>query len=163
MAKQNIKPTRKKPLTKAKKKALATKLQQTVNKVSTKGLFFKTRNRIGDWQIVDGRNKSVVLESVLLVESANHILSSLNNSNQRQIKNLILSYTSSLKSYQREIFKHLNDIMFYKHTLKTTESLVLFHSTEARVDLSLMKLKHAREELHAKLAVNTHHGKYLIA
>ena len=76
MAKQNIKPTRKKPLTKAKKKALATKLQQTVNKVSTKGLFFKTRNRIGDWQIVDGRNKSVVLESVLLVESANHILSS---------------------------------------------------------------------------------------
>lgn len=161
MAKQNIKHTRKKPLTKAKKKALATKLEQTVNKVSTKGLFFKTKTKGGDWNIVDGKNKKVVLENVLLVESANHILNSLNNSNQKQVKKLIHSYTGSLQQYQRPIFKHLNDIMFYKHTLKTTKSMVLFFSTEARVDLSLMNLRHAREELHIKLTTNTHHGKYL--
>ena len=162
MAKQNTKLTSKKPLTKAKKQALANKLKQTVNKVSTKGLFFKTRTTDGNWNIVDGKNKTIVLESVLLVESANHMLNSLNHSNQRQVKQLLNSYTTSLKTYQGAIFKHLNDIMFYKHTLKTTESSVLYHSTEARVDLSLMKLRKAREELHTKLATNTHHGKYLV-
>jgi hypothetical protein len=162
MAKQNTKHTRKKPLTKAKKKALATKLEQTVNKVSIKGLFFKTRTKTGDWNIVDGKNKTIVLQDILLVESANHMLNSLNNSNQKQVKRLIHSYTGSLQEYQKRIFKCLNDIMFYKHTLKTTKSSVLFHSTEARVDLSLMNLRHAREELHVKLATNTHHGKHLI-
>ena len=51
--------------------------------------------------------------------------------------------------------------MFYKHTLKTTNSDVLFFSTEARIDLSLLYLRKARTELHNKLDVNSLHGIHL--
>ena len=68
----------------------------------------------------------------------------------------------TLKNYQNDVHKHLNDIFFYKHTMKTTKDNVLFYATEARVDMSLMKLRHCREELHNKLEINSLHGIHLV-
>jgi len=161
MAKQNTKHTRKSRLTKAKKEVLAKKLEQTVKNVSRKGLYFKRKTKTNEYQIVDGKTKEVVLDEILLVESANQLLKTMNNANQKQITKLIPSYRQSLERYQGPIQKHLNDLMFYKHTLKTTQSKVLFFSTEARVDLSLMYLRKARAELHNKLDVNSLHGIHL--
>lgn len=161
MAKRNTKSTRKPRLTKAKKLALAKKLEQTVKAVSTKGLYFKRRAKDSNWQIVDGRNKEIVLDDIVLVESANQLLTTMNNANQKQIAKLLPSYRESLNRFQSPISKHLNDLMFYKHTLKTTKSQVLFFSTEARIDLSLLYLRKARAELHTKLDVNSLHGIHL--
>ena len=45
MVKQNTKSTRKKRLTKKQKLDIANKLESTVQKISKKGLFFKTKNK----------------------------------------------------------------------------------------------------------------------
>ena len=68
----------------------------------------------------------------------------------------------TLKQYHNPLQKHLTDIVFYKHTMKTTTDTILFYATEARVDISLMKLRHCREELHNKLEVNSLHGIHLV-
>ena len=162
MVKQNTKYTRKKRLTKKQKLDIANKLESTVNKVSKKGLFFKTKNKFGDWSIVDGRTKKVLLDNILLVESANIILRTLTTASIKQLQKLIPTYDVTLKQYHNPLQKHLTDIVFYKHTMKTTTDTILFYATEARVDISLMKLRHCREELHNKLEVNSLHGIHLV-
>ena len=72
------------------------------------------------------------------------------------------AHVITLRNYQDAVHKHLNDIFFYKHTMKTTKDNVLFYATEARVDMSLMKLRHCREELHNKLEINSLHGIHLV-
>ena len=161
MVKRNTKSTRKK-LTKKQKQDIANKLENTVQKVSKKGLFFKTKDKFGEWTIVDGKTKNVLFTGILLVESANIMLRTLNQANPKQLQKIIPSYQETLKNYQDAVHKHLNDIFFYKHTMKTTKDNVLFYATEARVDMSLMKLRHCREELHNKLEINSLHGIHLV-
>ncbi len=161
MVRQNTKHTRKKKLTKKQKHEIASKLENTVKNVSKKGLFFKTKNKSGDWIIVDGKTKDVIFEDVVLVESANIMLKTLNKANNKQLLKIIPTYRDTLNAYQGPVQKHLSDIFFYKHTMKTTKDNVLFYATEARVDMSLMKLRHCREELHNKLEVNSLHGIHL--
>ena len=162
MVKQNTKYTRKKRLTKKQKLDIANKLENTVNKVSKKGLFFKTKNKNGDWTIVDGRTKKVLLDDILLVESANIILRTLTTATVKQLQKLIPTYKETLNKYHNPLQKHLTDIVFYKHTMKTTKETILFYATEARVDISLLKLRHCREELHNRLDVNSLHGIHLV-
>ncbi len=161
MVKRNTKSTRKK-LTKKQKQDIANKLENTVQKVSKKGLFFKTKDKFGEWTIVDGKTKNVLFSGILLVESANIMLRTLNQANPKQLQKIIPSYHETLRNYQDAVHKHLNDIFFYKHTMKTTKDNVLFYATEARVDMSLMKLRHCREELHNKLEINSLHGIHLV-
>ena len=161
MVKRNTKSTRKK-LTKKQKQDIANKLENTVQKVSKKGLFFKTKDKFGEWTIVDGKTKNVLFSGILLVESANIMLRTLNQANPKQLQKIIPSYQETLRNYQDAVHKHLNDIFFYKHTMKTTKDNVLFYATEARVDMSLMKLRHCREELHNKLEINSLHGIHLV-
>ncbi len=161
MVKRNTKSTRKK-LTKKQKQDIANKLENTVQKVSKKGLFFKTKDKFGEWTIVDGKTKNVLFTGILLVESANIMLRTLNQANPKQLQKIIPSYHETLRNYQDAVHKHLNDIFFYKHTMKTTKDNVLFYATEARVDMSLMKLRHCREELHNKLEINSLHGIHLV-
>tara|TARA_B100001287_G_C22679172_1_gene529340 strand:- start:1762 stop:2250 length:489 start_codon:yes stop_codon:yes gene_type:complete len=161
MVKRNTKSTRKK-LTKKQKQDIANKLENTVQKVSKKGLFFKTKDKFGEWTIVDGKTKNVLFSGILLVESANIMLRTLNQANPKQLQKIIPSYEETLRNYQDAVHKHLNDIFFYKHTMKTTKDNVLFYATEARVDMSLMKLRHCREELHNKLEINSLHGIHLV-
>tara|TARA_B100000614_G_C14439267_1_gene449519 strand:- start:61 stop:546 length:486 start_codon:yes stop_codon:yes gene_type:complete len=161
MVKRNTKSTRKK-LTKKQKQDIANKLENTVKKVSKKGLFFKSKDKSGEWTIVDGKTKNVLFSGIILVESANIMLKTLNQANPKQLQKIIPSYQETLKNYQNDVHKHLNDIFFYKHTMKTTKDNVLFYATEARVDMSLMKLRHCREELHNKLEINSLHGIHLV-
>ena len=44
-------------------------------------------------------------------------------------------------------YKHLNDAYFYKHTLKTTKDTEKVIMTEARLDITMMYLRGAREQL----------------
>ena len=161
MVKQNTKSTRKKRLTKKQKLDIANKLESTVQKISKKGLFFKTKNKYCDWTIIDGRNKETIFNEVVLVESANIMLHALNHASPTQLKKMIPTFRTTLNNYQRPVQKHLTDIFFYKHTMKTTKDSTLFYVTESRVDMSLMKLRHCREELHNKLGVNSLHGIHL--
>ena len=108
MVRQNTKYTRKKRLTKKQKLDIANKLERTVNNVSKKGLFFKTKNKFGDWSIVDGRTKKVLLDNILLVESANIILRTITTANVKQLQNhhryyIILCHRSKSRHIFNEI------------------------------------------------------------
>ena len=59
------------------------------------------------------------------------------------------------------IFIFINDLFFYKHTLKTTKDSVKFFSTEARIDISVSKLRYERDCLQDKLGINVLHATHL--
>ena len=65
MVKQNTKSTRKKRLTKKQKEAIASKLENTVKGVSKRGLFFKSKDKFGEWTIVDGKTKQEVFKNII--------------------------------------------------------------------------------------------------
>ena len=161
MVNRNTKPTRKKRLSKKKQQELAKKLESSVANVSKKGLFFKSRNKDGSYNIVDGAKKEVLVENILLPESANQILNTLKQANKKKIANLVEKFKVTLNVYQPSIEKHINDLFFYKHTLKTTKDSVKFFSTEARIDISVSKLRYERDCLQDKLGVNVLHATHL--
>lgn len=161
MVNRNTKPTRKKRLSKKKQQELAKKLESSVANVSKKGLFFKSRNKDGSYNIVDGAKKEVLVENILLPESANQILNTLKQANKKKIANLVEKFKVTLNVYQPSIEKHINDLFFYKHTLKTTKDSVKFFSTEARIDISVSKLRHERDCLQDKLGINVLHATHL--
>ena len=161
MVNRNTKPTRKKRLSKKKQQELAKKLESSVANISKKGLFFKSRNKDGSYNIVDGAKKEILIENILLPESANQILNTLKQANKKKIANLIDKFKITLRTYQPSIEKHLNDLFFYKHTLKTTKDSVKFFSTEARIDISVSKLRYERDCLQDKLGINVLHATHL--
>ena len=84
--------------------------------MSKKGLFFKSRNKDGSYNIVDGAKKEVLVENILL-PNANQILNTLKQANKKKIAQLVDKFNITLSMYQPSIEKHINDL-FYKHTLK---------------------------------------------
>ena len=71
MVNRNTKPTRKKRLSKKKQQELAKKLESSVANVSKKGIFFKSRNKDGTYSIVDGTDKTVLIDNIVLPETFN--------------------------------------------------------------------------------------------
>jgi len=161
MVNRNTKHTRKKKLSKKKQQELAKKLESSVANVSKKGIFFKSRDKNGIYSIVDGTTKSVIIEHIVLPETANQILTTLRQSNKKKLPKVIEKFNETLRQYQPIIEKHLNDLFFYKHTLKTTKDTVKFFSTEARIDISVSKLRHERDCLQDKLGINVLHATHL--
>ena len=51
--------------------------------------------------------------------------------------------------------------MFYRHTMKTTKDTVKFFSTEARIDMSVSKLRYERDNLQNRLGINVLHSTHL--
>ena len=139
MVKQNTKSTRKKRLTKKQKEAIASKLENTVKGVSKRGLFFKSKDKFGEWTIVDGKTKQEVFKNIILVESANMMLKTLNKANPKQLQKIIPSFRETLTAYQQPVYKHMNDIFFYKHTMKPKD-ITLF-MPRGKSDMSPMKLR----------------------
>lgn len=161
MVNRNTKPTRKKRLSKSNKQKLAKKLESSVANISKKGIYFKARAKNNTYNIVDGANKKVVLENILLPESANEILNTLKNANKKKIPKILQTFYDTLNTHQPSIEKHLNDIMFYRHTMKTTKDTVKFFSTEARIDMSVSKLRYERDNLQNRLGINVLHATHL--
>ena len=161
MVNRNTKPTRKKRLSKKKQQELAKKLESSVANVSKKGIFFKSRNKDGTYSIIDGTNKTVLINNIVLPESANQILNSIRQSNKKKLPSIVAKFNETLKQYQPIIEKHINDLFFYKHTLRTTKDSVKFFSTEARIDISVSKLRHERDCLQDKLGINVLHATHL--
>ena len=67
MVNRNTKSIPKKRLSKKKQQELAKKLESSVANVSKKGIFFKSRNKDGSYNIVDGTKKEVLVENILLM------------------------------------------------------------------------------------------------
>ena len=161
MVNQNTKHTRKKRLSKSNKQKLAKKLESSVANISKRGIYFKAKTKNNTYNIIDGANKKVVLEDVLLPESANTILNTLKQANKQKIPKIIERFNYTLRTYQPNIEKQLNDIMFYRHTMKTTKDSIKFFSTEARIDIAVSKLRFERDTLQDRLGINVLHSSYL--
>ena len=146
MAKRNLKSIPKKA-----KKELAEKLDNTTKKVLAKNIFISVKNRSGLFDIVDATNKEPVFKNVYLPETARCIVKTLTKTPKKKLQNTILLIHKARNSYETPIIKHYNDLIFYRHTMKTTKDSIKFYSTESRAEIAIMKLKDAKEGLHSHI------------
>jgi len=146
MAKRNLKSIPKKT-----KKELAEKLDNTTKKVLSKNIFISIKNKSGMFDIVDATNKQPVFTNVYLPETARRIVTALTKTPKKKLHSTIKNISTARVRYETPIIKHYTDLIFYKHTMKTTKDTTKFYATECRAEISIMKLKDAKEGLHSHI------------
>lgn len=149
MAKRNLKSTRNK--NKIDKSKVAKKLEQATKKVLSKNLFFSVKKKTGLYDIVEASSRQPVFKDVMLPETARRIVKTLSTTPKKKIPNTVLIIEKALHRYQRHVTKHYNDLIFYKHTMKTTKDTTKFYSTESRAEIAIMSLRNAKESLHSHI------------
>lgn len=149
MAKQNSKSIRKK--TKIDKRKVAKKLEHATKKVLSKNLFFSVQKKCGLFDIVEASSRQPVFKDVVLPETARRIIKTLSTTPKKGIPSTIITIDKALDTYQRHVAKHYTDLIFYKHTMRTTQDSIKFYSTESRAEISIMSLRNAKESLHSNI------------
>jgi len=144
MAKQNTKSTRK-----INKTNLAKKLEKTTKKVVAKSKFFVVKNKLELFDVVELSTKRPVFKNVGLSETANKISRTLKRTPNNNLNITVEKITDALRKHESDMMKHYNDIIFYKHTLKTTKDIERFYVTESRIEMSIGYFKHKKDTLHS--------------
>lgn len=144
MAKQNTKSTRK-----INKTSLAKKLEKTTKKVVAKSKFFVVKNKLELFDVVELSTKRPVFKNVGLSETANKISRTLKRTPNNNLNITVEKITDALRKHESDMMKHYNDIIFYKHTLKTTKDIERFYVTESRIEMSIGYFKHKKDTLHS--------------
>jgi len=144
MAKQNTKSTRK-----INKTNLAKKLEKTTKKVVAKSKFFVVKNKLELFDVVELSTKRPVFKNVGLSETANKISRTLKRTPNNNLNITVEKITDDLRKHESDMMKHYNDIIFYKHTLKTTKDIERFYVTESRIEMSIGYFKHKKDTLHS--------------
>lgn len=151
MAKQNLKSIRKKT-----KQQLAEKLDTATKKVLSKNIFISVKNKQGLFDIIDATNKQPVFKDVYLPETARRIVTTLVKTPKKKLQNTIKLIHSARLKYEKPVAKHYGDLIFYRHTMKTTTDTTKFYATECRAEIAIMKLKDAKEGLHSHIHTSYH-------
>tara|TARA_B100001939_G_scaffold334433_1_gene335394 strand:- start:427 stop:894 length:468 start_codon:yes stop_codon:yes gene_type:complete len=149
MAKRNSKYTRKK--NNIDKNKVAEKLEKATKKVLSKNLFFSVEKKTGLFDIVEASSRQPVFKDIYLPETARRITKTLTRTPKRKIPPTVEIIHKALNTYQNDVAKHYSDLIFYRHTMKTTKDTTKFYSTESRAEISLMKLRNAKDSLHAHI------------
>lgn len=144
MAKQNTKSTRK-----INKTNLAKKLEKTTKKVVAKSKFFVVKNKLELFDVVELSTNRPVFKNVGLSETANKISRTLKRTSNNNLNITVEKITDALRKHESDMMKHYNDIIFYKHTLKTTKDIERFYVTESRIEMSIGYFKHKKDTLHS--------------
>lgn len=144
MAKQNTKST-----LKINKNNLAKSLETTTKKVIAKNKFFVVKNKHDLFDVVELSSKTPVFKNVGLSETANMISRTLKKTPKPNLNITVEKIHDALRKHESDMMKHYNDIVFYKHTLKTTKDIERFYVTESRIEMSLGYFKHKKDTLHS--------------
>ena len=148
MAKQNTKQSSKGKLD---NKQVAKKLETATKNVLSKGMYFSVKRNDGYFDIVLATNRTAVCKNVYLPETARTIVTTLNTTAKRKLSPTINIMNSAIRQYQDEVSKHYNDLIFYKHTMRTTDDNEKFYVVESRADMSMMKLRDSKDHLHSHI------------
>tara|TARA_Y100000389_G_scaffold159196_1_gene160907 strand:+ start:1914 stop:2378 length:465 start_codon:yes stop_codon:yes gene_type:complete len=150
MAKQSTKQSHKKT-TNLDKKQVAKKLEIATKNVLANGLYFSVKTKEGLFDIVNATNKKIVCKDVYLPETAKTIVRTLKTTPRKKLNPTIHLINTAISKYQDEVTKHYNDLVFYKHTMRTTKDSEKFYVVESRADMSMMKLRHSKDHLHSHI------------
>lgn len=145
MAKQNTKSTLKKKLSKKKKTELVNKLDNAVKSISKRNLYFVSGNKDRYYSVIDSTTKQPIFKEIPISEAAQLIVRLCNTTSKTKIRKVKDHIEDAIIKHGRELNKHINDLYFYNHTLKTTKDIDKVIITEARKDMSLnyyYKIKH---------------------
>lgn len=121
------------------KTKLAKKLDTLASNVAKKGVFVVTKSEPG-YKVINYIDKKSVIDNVPYLSMANEISDKLNKSKE----------PPTLEGVNYRIdryYKHLNDIMFYKHTLATTKDTFKILSVGSRLQESIYALREIKKNL----------------
>ena len=115
---------------------LANKLDKLADNIAKRGVFITVKTDPG-FNVINYITKELVLENVPFSGVADDIIKKLNKSKEK----------ISLIGYQKHIdryYKHLNDVYFYKHTIRTSKDFTKVFSAGCRMQDSIHMMKTAR-------------------
>lgn len=144
MVKQNTKSSRK-----ISKTNLAKRLEKSTKKVIAKNKFFVVKNKSELYDVVELATKNPIFKNVGLSETANIISKTLKRTPRQNLSVTIEKIHEVLCKHENDMMKHYNDIIFYKHTLRTTKDIDKFYVIESRIEMSLGYFKHKKDTLHS--------------
>jgi len=123
------------------KKHLAKKLDRLASNVAKKGIFVVSKqNKF--FVVQDHISKKVVYNEIPLRHVAEYLCKQTNKG-----KLVNGDMTKSLRDLIWQYHKFTSDIMFYTHTLRTTNDPVKYDMTEARLSDARGRLDYTRYEL----------------
>jgi len=123
------------------KKAVLEKLENITSNVSKKPIYVVKKDG-ESYSVIHYISKKILISDVPFAKPAKNLANDIHKFkkvNPEKIKRL----TAYIDSY----YKHYNDAIFYKHTLKTTKDPEKFEIVEARLDMTLAYLRCVRDTL----------------
>lgn len=118
---------------------LANKLDTLASNVAKKGVFVVIKSDPG-YKVFNIINKKVLLDNIPYLSLAKELTDKVNKTKEPM----------SFENLNRQIdryYKHLNDILFYKNTIKNTNDFGKLTSAESRLQESIYAFKDAKEKL----------------
>lgn len=119
-------------------KHIAKKLDNLASNVAKKGVFVVKKTKHG-FDILNYINKEVLVKDIPFSRTANNFCDTLNKEGERGV--------SQICHHVNMYHKHTNDIMFYKHTIRTSKDTTKVFTAGVRMQESLGMIKEAKRYL----------------
>jgi hypothetical protein len=127
---------------KYKKKSLVNKLDNITKNVSKRPVYVVKKQKDGNYALIHYFNNKILIDEIPFARSAKSLASVIHRA-KKVDEHTLAKFRSKMDNF----YKHYNDALFYKHTMSTTKDQTKFFSTEARLDLTIMYLKEAKQSL----------------
>jgi hypothetical protein len=121
------------------KEYLSKKLDKLASNVAKKGIHIVSESSPG-YKVINYVNKKVLIDNIPYKSLAKQVADKVNKSKE-PVHLDRLDYAIS------RYYKHVNDITFYKHTMKSAKDYNVVISTGARLQESIYALKETKENL----------------
>jgi hypothetical protein len=119
-------------------KFIAKKLEKLSSNVAKKGIFVVKKTKIG-FDVINYIKKEVLVADIPFSNVANNFCDSLNRDGE--------SGVAQIKHHVHMYHKHNNDIVFYKHTIRTSKDTTQVFTAGVRMQDSLGMVKEAKRHL----------------
>ena len=121
------------------KKHVAKKLDKLASNVAKRGVYLIKKTDIG-YDIINYIKKEVVVQDIPFRKTASSFCETLN-------KEKGMCSTEGIKKHINMYHKHMNDIMFYKHTIRTSDDTTKVFTAGVRMQDSIGMVKEAKMHL----------------
>jgi len=125
-----------------KKKSIVNKLDKITKNVSKKPVYVVKKQKDGNYALVHYFNNKILIDEIPFARSAKSLAEEFHKA--KCVDDRILG---RFRKRMDNFYKHYNDALFYKHTMSTTKDRTRFFCTEARLDLTILYLKEAKQSL----------------
>lgn len=119
-------------------KHIAKKLDNLASNVAKKGIFVVKKTKHG-YDILNYINREILVKDIPFSKTANNFCDTLNKEGEKGI--------AQISHHVNMYHKHTNDILFYKHTIRTSKDTTKVFTAGVRMQESLDMIKEAKRYL----------------